>query len=43
MGFMDRVIANWDSYDKQLKFFNQIANYGNMVQQATQRRRGTYY
>lgn len=42
-GFMDRVIANWDSYDKQLKFFNQIANYGNMVQQATQRRRGTYY
>lgn len=43
MGFMDRVIANWDSYDKQLKFFNQIANYGNKVQQATQRRRGTYY
>ena len=43
MGFMNRVIANWDSYDKQLKFFNQIANYGNMVQQATQRRRGTYY
>lgn len=43
MGFMDRVIANWDSYDKQLKFFNQIANYGNMVQKATQRRRGTYY
>lgn len=43
MGFMDRVIANWDSYDKQLKFFNQIANYGNMVQQATQRRRGYYY
>lgn len=43
MGFMDRVVANWDSYDKQLKFFNQIANYGNMVQQATQRRRGTYY
>lgn len=42
-GFMDRVIANWDSYDKQLKFFNQIANYGNKVQQATQRRRGTYY
>lgn len=43
MGFMDRVVANWDSYDKQLKFFNQVANYGNMVQQATQRRRGTYY
>lgn len=43
MGFMDRVVANWDSYDKQLKFFNQIANYGNMVQQATQRRRGYYY
>lgn len=43
MGFMDRVITNWDSYDKQLKFFNQIANYGNMVQQATQRRRGYYY
>lgn len=42
-GFMDRVVANWDSYDKQLKFFNQIANYGNMVQQATQRRRGYYY
>lgn len=43
MGFMDRVVANWDSYDKQLKFFNQIANYGNTVQQATQRRRGYYY
>lgn len=43
MGFMDRVIANWDSYGKQLKFFNQVANYGNMVQQATQRRRGYYY
>lgn len=43
MGFMDRVIANWDSYDKQLKFFNQVANYGNRVQQATQRRRGYYY
>lgn len=43
MGFMDRVIANWDSYDKYLKFYNQIANYGNMVQQATQRRRGYYY
>ena len=42
-GFMDRVIANWDSYDKYLKFYNQIANYGNMVQQATQRRRGYYY
>lgn len=43
MGFMDRVIANWDSYDKYLKFYNQIANYGNMVQQATKRRRGYYY
>ena len=43
MGFMDRVIANWDSYDKYIKFFNQVANYGNMVQQATQRRRGYYY
>jgi hypothetical protein len=43
MGFMDRVIANWDSYDKYNKFFNQVANYGNMVQQATQRRRGYYY
>lgn len=43
MGFMDRVVANWDSYDKQLKFFNQIANYGYAVQQATQRRRGYYY
>lgn len=43
MGFMDRVIANWDSYDKYIKFYNQIANYGNMVQQATQRRRGYYY
>lgn len=43
MGFMDRVIAKWDSYDKYLKFYNQIANYGNMVQQATQRRRGYYY
>ena len=43
MGFMDRVIANWDSYDKYFKFYNQIANYGNMVQQATQRRRGYYY
>lgn len=42
-GFMDRVIANWDSYDKYFKFYNQIANYGNMVQQATQRRRGYYY
>lgn len=43
MGFMDRVVANWDSYDKYIKFYNQIANYGNMVQQATQRRRGYYY
>lgn len=43
MGFMDRVIANGDSYDKYFKFYNQIANYGNMVQQATQRRRGYYY
>lgn len=43
MGFMDRVIANWDSYDKYIKFYNQVANYGNMVQQATQRRRGYYY
>lgn len=42
-GFMDRVIANWDSYDKYIKFYNQVANYGNMVQQATQRRRGYYY
>lgn len=42
-GFMDRVSAKWDSYDKYLKFYNQIADYGNMVQQATQRRRGTYY
>lgn len=43
MGFMDRVIANWNSYDKYIKFYNQVANYGNMVQQATQRRRGYYY
>lgn len=43
MGFMDRVIANWDSYDKYIKFYNQVSNYGNMVQQATQRRRGYYY
>lgn len=43
VGFMDRVIARWDSYDKYIKFYNQIANYGSMVQQATQRRRGTYY
>lgn len=43
MGFMDRVVANWNSYDKYIKFYNQIANYGNMVQQATQRRRGYYY
>lgn len=41
--FMDRVSAKWDSYDKYLKFYNQIADYGSMVQQATQRRRGTYY
>lgn len=43
IGFMDRVIANWNSYDKYIKFYNQIANYGNMVKQATQRRRGYYY
>ena len=43
MGFMDRVIANWDSYDKYLKFYNQVANYGYAFQQATQRRRGYYY
>lgn len=43
MGFMDRVIAKWDSYDKYLKFFNQVANYGYAFQQATQRRRGYYY
>lgn len=43
MGFMDRVIANWNSHDKYIKFFNKVANYGNMVQQATQRRRGYYY
>jgi hypothetical protein len=42
-GFMDRVIANWDSYDKYLKFYNQIANYGSALQQATKRRRGYYY
>lgn len=42
-GFMDRVIANWDSYDKYLKFYNQVANYGYAFQQATQRRRGYYY
>ena len=42
-GFMDRVIANWDSYDKYLKFYNQVANYGHAFQQATQRRRGYYY
>lgn len=42
-GFMDRVIANWDSYDKYLKFYNQVANYGSAFQQATQRRRGYYY
>lgn len=43
MGFMDRVIANWDSYDKYLKFYNQVANYGYAFQQATRRRRGYYY
>lgn len=43
MGFMDRVITNWDSYDKYLKFYNQVANYGSAFQQATQRRRGYYY
>lgn len=43
IGFMSRVSANLDSYDKYFKFYNQIANYGNMVQQATQRRRGYYY
>lgn len=42
-GFMDRVMANWDSYDKYLKFYNQVANYGYAFQQATQRRRGYYY
>lgn len=43
MGFMDRVITNWNSYDKYLKFYNQVANYGYAFQQATQRRRGYYY
>lgn len=43
MGFMDRVIAKWDSYDKYLKFYNQVANYGYAFQKATQRRRGYYY
>lgn len=43
MGFMDRAIANWDSYDKYLKFYNQVANYGYAFQQATRRRRGYYY
>lgn len=43
MGFMDRVNANWDSYAKYLKFYNQVANYGYAFQQATQRRRGYYY
>lgn len=43
MGFMDRVITKWDSYDKYLKFYNQVANYGYAFQQATQRRRGYYY
>lgn len=42
-GFMDRAIAKWDSYDKYLKFYNQVANYGSAFQQATQRRRGIYY
>lgn len=39
----ERVIANWDSYDKYLKFYNQVANYGYAFQQATKRRRGYYY
>lgn len=43
MGFMDRAIAKWDSYDKYLKFYNQVANYGYAFQKATQRRRGYYY
>lgn len=43
MGFMDRVITKWDSYDKYLKFYNQVANYGYAFQKATQRRRGYYY
>lgn len=43
MGFMDRVVDKWDSYDKYLKFYNQVANYGYAFQQATQRRRGYYY
>lgn len=43
MGFMDRVIAKGDSYDKYLKFYNQVANYGYAFQKATQRRRGYYY
>lgn len=43
MGFMDRVVANWDSYDKYFKFYNQVANYGYAFQQATKRRRGYYY
>lgn len=43
MGFMDRVVANWNSYDKYIKFYNQVANYGYAFQQATQRRRGYYY
>lgn len=42
-GFMDKVIAKWDSYDKYLKFYNQIANYGSAFQQATTRHRGYYY
>lgn len=43
MGFMSRVSANLDSYDKYFKFYNQVANYGYAFQQATQRRRGYYY
>ena len=43
IGFMDKVVANWDSYDKYLKFYNQIANYGYAFQQATTRHRGYYY
>ena len=43
MGFMDKVVANWDSYDKYLKFYNKIANYGYAFQQATTRHRGYYY
>lgn len=43
IGFMDKVVANWDSYDKYLKFYNKIANYGYTFQQATTRHRGYYY